>query len=447
MIRVYGPLLALATALACARGPEPVDQTEGPRVETAERQPGAGAAGAKTPPASRPADTPGPVAAEPVLTGVDVLAAEGPGALRGLRVGLITNHTGVDRNGRSTIDVLAAMPDVRLVALFGPEHGIRGVADAGERVNDGRDDRTGLPVYSLLDESKAPTDAEMAMVDALVFDMQDVGARYYSYPWTMVMAMQAARRANALFLVLDRPNPITGALIQGNVAVGPPSLMGMFAVPMRHGMTVGEIARMADDRLGIEVSLVVVPMTGWRRSQWYDESGLGWIPPSPNMPSVESALHYPGTCLFEMTSLAVGRGGPTPFQQIGAPWLDNVELARRLNALDLPGVRFDTLTFAAVNPQQASHLGERDPGVRRGVRWIATDRAAYDPTRAAVHALVEIQRMHPDRLQFSENFDLLAGTPRLREQVRAGASAEQILAEWDAQLVEFARQRLPYLLY
>jgi uncharacterized protein YbbC (DUF1343 family) len=331
--------------------------------------------------------------------------------------------------------------------VFRSEHGIRGSADAGERVSDGRDDRTGLPVYSLLDETKAPTDAEMRDIDALVFDMQDVGARYYSYPWTMVMAMQAARRANALFVVLDRPNPITGALLQGNVTIGPPSLMGMFAVPIRHGMTVGEIARMADDRLGIESSLVVVPMSGWRRTQYYDETDLAWIAPSPNMPSIESALHYPGTCMFEMTSLAVGRGGATPFQQIGAPWLDHVELARRLNALDLPGVRFDTVTFAAVDPERQSHLGERDPGVRRGVRFIATDRAAYDPTLAAIHALVEIQRMHPDRLQFSENFDLLVGTPRIREQLRAGASAQEITAGWDAHIIDFARQRQPYLLY
>jgi uncharacterized protein YbbC (DUF1343 family) len=160
-----------------------------------------------------------------------------------------------------------------------------------------------------------------------------------------------------------------------------------------------------------------------------------------------SALHYPGTCLFEMTSLAVGRGGPTPFQQIGAPWLDHVELARRLNGLGLPGVAFDTLTFPAVNPQSQSHLGERDPGVRRGVRFIATDATSYDPTRTAIHALVEIQRMHPDRLRFSENFDLLAGTPALREQLLAGTSAPQILADWDTRLIEFARQRQPYLLY
>ena len=437
-IRVYGALAGLATVLACAPRERPAPAAEAPPPPAVERRPPVPVdRGVPSEPAPR----------EPVQTGVDVLRTDGPGPLRGLRVGLVTNHTGADRNGRSTIDVLASLPDVRLVALFGPEHGIRGVADAGERVADGRDDRSGLPVYSLHDETKAPTAAEMAELDAIVFDMQDVGARFYTYVWTMVMAMQAATRAHKLFVVLDRPNPITGALLQGNVAVGPPSLLGMFPVPTRHGMTPGEIARMADDRLGIGASLVVVPMTGWRRDAWYDDTALPWIPPSPNMPSLTSALHYPGTCLFEMTSLAVGRGGPTPFQQIGAPWLDHVELARRLNALDLPGVRFDTTTFAAVNPQQQSHLGERDPATRRGVRFIATDRATYDPTRAAIHALVEVRRMHPDRLRFSENFDLLAGTVRVRELVEADASAEQIMEDWDAQLVEFARQRQRYLLY
>ena len=437
MIGRYLALAALATMAGCARPTVPEDAPPGAGVTDT------GAVSAR--PASDPVPDPPPAIA--VLTGVDVLAAEGPGVLRGLRVGLITNHTGEDRTGRSTIDVLAALPDVRLVALFGPEHGIRGAADAGARVADGRDDRTGLPVYSLHDATKAPTAAELADVDALVFDMQDIGTRYYSYPWTMVMAMQAAAREGVRFVVLDRPDPINGVAMQGNVASGPPSLLGMYPVPMRHGLTVGEIARLAADRLDIDVDLTVVRMSGWRRDMWYGDTGLPWIAPSPNMPSIESALHYPGTCLFEMTSLAVGRGGPTPFQQIGAPWLDHVELARRLNALELPGVRFDTTTFAAVNPQSQSHLGEQNPGVRRGVRFIATDVTTYDPTRAAIAALVEIRRMHPDRLEFTQNFDLLAGTPRVREQIVSGASAAEITADWDAQLAAFARLREPYLLY
>jgi uncharacterized protein YbbC (DUF1343 family) len=195
------------------------------------------------------------------------------------------------------------------------------------------------------------------------------------------------------------------------------------------------------------VSLDVVPMTGWRRDMDYGDTGLPWVPPSPNLPSLVSALHYPGTCLFEMTSLAVGRGGPTPFQQIGAPWLDHVELARRLNALALPGVRFETTTFPSVSPERQSHLGEQDPGERRGIRFIATDAAAYDPARTAIFALVEIKRMHPDRLRFTQNFDLLAGTPSVRELVQGGASAERITGDWDAQRAAFERLREPYLLY
>ena len=433
----YLPLVALATIAGCASPRTPETAAE-PRVVVAERQEG----GVPTTVKERPVD------AEPVLTGIDVLAAEGAGPLDGLRVGLITNHTGVARDGRSTIDVLHALGGVELIALFGPEHGIRGAAQAGVAVESGRDAATGLPIFSLYDQTRAPTAAELADVDALVFDMQDVGARFYTYIWTMALAMREAARHDRLFVVLDLPNPIRGDIVQGNVQDSAHlTFLGLYPMATRHGMTVGEVARWVNERHGIGARLRVVPMRGWRRDMMWDETGLEFVPPSPNMPSPVSALHYPGTTFFEQTSLSVGRGLPTAFQHIGAPWLDHDELARRLNAMALPGVRFEPVTFPAVNPESQSHLGERVPGERRGIRFIATDVATYDPVRSALIALVEVRRMHPARLEFAQNFDAIAGTSSVRELIVAGAHAERVMADWDRQVRAFEAERAPYLLY
>ena len=385
---------------------------------------------------------------EPVRTGIDVVRSEGPGPFAGMRVGLITNHTGVDRTGRSTIDILATLPRMELVALFGPEHGIRGTAQAGVRLEGGRDAATGLPIHSLYDSTRAPTAAELEDIDAVVFDMQDVGTRYYTYIWTMALAMRAAAEHDRLFVVLDRPNPIRGDIVQGNVQDSAfLSFLGLYPMPMRHGMTVGEVARWLNVEHDVGARLAVVPMRGWQRTMSWEDTRLFFTPPSPNMPSPASALHYPGTCLFEQTSLSIGRGLPTAFQQIGAPWLDHEELARRLNEMALPGVRFEAIVFPAVDPERQSHLGERVPGERRGVRFIATDPVTYDPTRTAVAALVEVRRMHPDRLEFAPNFDYIAGNASIRRQVEAGASAAAITAGWPAERVHFEQARQRHLLY
>src|SRR5690606_25114023 len=284
---------------------------------------GAGA-GAGAPAGERAGTEPEPA----VRLGIDVLMAQGAGALEGMRVGLITNHTGRDAQGRSTIDLLHGHPRIELVALFSPEHGIRGTARPGERVSSGRDEETGLPIHSLYGETREPTAAMLEGLDALVFDIQDVGARYYTYVWTMTLAMQAAARHGLRFVVLDRPNPIGGELVQGTVLEpAHATFVGLYPVPMRHGLTAGELARLANEEFGIGADLEVVRMEGWRRSQWWDETGLPWTPPSPNMPDLESATHYPGTCLFEGTNLSVGRGTSAAFQQIGAPWLDHETLA------------------------------------------------------------------------------------------------------------------------
>jgi len=382
---------------------------------------------------------------EEVRTGIDVLAASGFEILAGKRVGLITNHTGRDRKGKSTIDLLHDAPGAQLVALFGPEHGIRGEAEAGERVASGRDARTGLPIHSLYGATRKPTPEMLAGLDVLVFDIQDIGARYYTYVWTMALAMRAAAEVGLEFVVLDRPNPLGGVVVQGNV-LDPAysSFVGLYPVPMRHGLTAGELARLLNEEHGIGVKLTVVPVSGWRRDLWYDETGLPWTPPSPNIPLLESALHYPGTCLFEGTNLSVGRGTDAAFQQIGAPWLDAETLATRLNALELPGVRFEAIDFTPIAPGDGKFGGERV----RGVRFIATNRERYDPTRAAIAALVEIRRLHPDRLSWREShFDRLAGTDRLRRGIIAGASVAELTAGWDAAIHEFEDKRSAYLLY
>lgn len=430
----------------------------------------------------------------PVRLGIDVLLSDSIEVLRGMRVGLITNHTGrggfaseregaqtpgnakvqvnappqanadmqVDRaaharrqadaqrqveaeQGVSTIDLLDRHPAIELVALFSPEHGIRGAADPGEEVAGGRDARTGLPIHSLYGEVRKPTADMLAGLDALVFDIQDIGTRYYTYVWTMALAMQAAAEEGIRFVVLDRPNPIGGEQVQGNV-LDPAyaTFVGLYPVPMRHGLTTGEVARLINGEYDVGADLVVVPTEGWRRDLWQDDTGLPWINPSPNMPSLESATHYPGTCLFEGTNLSVGRGTPRAFQQIGAPWLDHETLVERLEAHSLPGVRFAAVMFTPEAPGDGKYGDE----AVRGVRLTVTDRQRYDPTVTAVAMLVEIYRLHAGRLEWREShFDRLAGTARLRERVVAGASIDEITAPWAAQLTGFRQLREQYLLY
>jgi uncharacterized protein YbbC (DUF1343 family) len=401
---------------------------------------------------ARSAEVAAAAAAEPtVRAGIDVLLEDQPELLRGLRVGLITNHTGlagladgVD-GAVSTIDRLHEHPDMELVALFGPEHGLRGDAEAGERVADGIDPRTGLPVHSLYGETRRPGPEVLDGVDALVFDIQDIGTRYYTYVWTMAHSMEAAAERGVRFVVLDRPNPIGGTLMQGNV-LDPAfaTFVGLYPVPMRHGLTPGELARYLNVEHGIGVELDVVPVAGWRRDMWYDDTGLGWIPPSPNMPSVEAAAHYPGTCLFEGTNLSVGRGTDRAFEQIGAPWLDHETLVERLTAYDLPGVEFLPVTFTPRSPGDGKFGGQ----AVRGIRLRVTDRERYDPAIAGIALVVEIHRLHSNRLQWHvRHFDRLAGTDRVRQAVLAGRSVDHITADWAAQVAAFRAAAEPYLLY
>jgi uncharacterized protein YbbC (DUF1343 family) len=381
--------------------------------------------------------------AQEVRPGVDVLAAEPPAVLAGKRIGLITNQTGVGRDGRSTIDLLAAAPGLELVALFSPEHGIRGVAAEGEPISTERDTRTGLPIHSLYGETRKPTAEMLRGVQALVFDIQDVGARPYTYVSTMALGMQAAKEAGIPFVVLDRPNPIGGAVVEGGV-LDPAfaTFVGMYPVPARHGMTVGELARLFNAEFGIGAELTVVPVRGWRRGAWFDETGLPWVNPSPNIRSLAAATHYPGTVFLEGTNLSEGRGTDRPFEQTGAPWLRAAEVADSANALRLPGVRFEAVRIA-VQPSAAKYPGQTLPGIR----WILTDRDAYRPVESALRVIDLIRRLHPREFEWRvSHFDRLAGTDRLRQAIERG-TLPALLREWEDEARAFAAKRQPYLLY
>lgn len=405
-------LLCMAAALAACGPADPAaDPTDGARA------------------AGRGAE------AAAVLTGLDVLLRDGSPVLSGRRVGLVTNHTGIDRDGASGIDLLHARTDFELRALFSPEHSITGRVEAGEHVEGGVDPRTGLPIHSLYGATRRPTAEMLDEVDVLVFDIQDIGTRYYTYVWTMALAMEGAAEHGRDIVVLDRPNPLGGESVQGNV-LDPAfsTFVGLYPVPMRHGLTAGELARLLNEEHGIGARLTVIPMEGWRRALWFDATGLPWVAPSPNMPDLESATHYAGTCLFEGTNLSVGRGTDRPFQQVGAPWLDAAEVVRRLERRGLGGVRFEATSFTPDSPGD----GKFPDTPVNGVRLVVTDRAAYDPAVTGIALLVEVQALHGDRLEYAErHFDRLAGTDRVRRQLLQGESVEAITAGWPGELAGF----------
>ncbi len=379
-----------------------------------------------------------------VHPGVELLLSDSLHLVAGRRVGLITNQTGIDRERRSSIDRLAEHPAFELVALYAPEHGIRGDQGEGILIDDEVDTRTGLPVHSIYGQTLAPTPEMLEGVDVLLFDMQDIGARYSPYVSTMAYSMRAAGDAGIPFIVLDRPNPIRGDVTQGNV-LDPDfaTFVGMFPVPMRHGMTPGELARLYVGEFGIDVDLAVVPVEGWSRSSTVADTGLPWVAPSPNMPSLESALAYPGTCLFEGTPLSVGRGTDRAFQWVGAPWLDGEALAAALNGYGIAGVRFEAATFTPTRPSD----GKFDGIEVRGVRLVAAS-TDYDAPRAAVAMLVEAHRASGDAWSWNvAHIDRLAGTAALRLGIDAGQDVGALTAGWSDAIRDFERLRAPYLIY
>ncbi|NQT36982.1 MAG: DUF1343 domain-containing protein [Planctomycetes bacterium] len=374
-----------------------------------------------------------------VRTGIDVLRREDFRRLRGRRVGLITNHTGIDATGASTARLLHEAAEVKLVALFSPEHGLHGTLDTA-RIADGRDRATGLPVYSLYGASRRPKAETLSGIDTLVFDIQDIGTRFYTYISTMGYAMQAAAEAKIRFVVLDRPNPINGTDVAGPLLdEGRESFVGFHRLPVRHGMTIGELARMFREELQLDLDLQVVPVEGWRRDMFFDATGLKWVNPSPNMRSLTEALLYPGVGLLETTNVSVGRGTDTPFEVIGAPWIDGIRTAGALNGCGLPGVRFVPIDFT---PGASKFAGERCGGVN----IIITDRAAFRPLRTGLEIAHRLQTLYPDAWTV-DAYDRLLANRRVLELLKSGESAARIETAYRTDLEAFARRRARYLLY
>jgi uncharacterized protein YbbC (DUF1343 family) len=376
--------------------------------------------------------------------GVEVLLRDSLHVLRGKRVGLITNHTGRDRNGTSTVDLLHRSPGIRLTALFGPEHGIRGVAADGAIIASSVDSATGIPIHSLYGDTKVPTADMLRDVDVLLYDIQDVGARVYTYVWTMALAAEAAAKAGKKFVVLDRPNPIRGDRIEGGV-LKPEfrSFVGQYPVALRYGLTAGELLRYLVGTGQVTADVAVIPMRGWRQSMWWEETGIPWVNPSPNMRSVDAALLYPGTVFFEATNLSEGRGTDRPFHVIGASWLtDAGALARELTAKGLPGVRFDSTSRTIA--KGAKFAGQTIPMIEITV----TDRNALRPAELGAHMLRAIYRRHPREFSWREQgIERLSGARALRQAVEREGGVEALIPVWRRESEEFAAAVERYRLY
>lgn len=373
-----------------------------------------------------------------VAPGIDVLEAEQFGALRGRRIGLITNHSGRDTAGRRTIDVLHEAPGVRLTAIFTPEHGLDGTADAF--VASGRDPRLGIPVHSLYGGIKRPTPAMLADVDALVFDVQDVGVRFYTYVTTMAYAMEAAAARKIPFFVLDRPNPIGASTVQGPVLERDlRSFAGYFALPVRYGLTIGELATLLNVENAIGADLHVVRMRGYARGGWYDDTGLAWVAPSPNLRSLRQATLYPGVALVEGANVSVGRGTATPFEVVGAPWIDGGRLAATLNARALAGLRFEPTRFT---PSQAPYRGK----ACGGVRIVLDDRERLDAPALGVELASALHRLYPGRFTLDATVGMV-GARWVVRAIAAGDDPRTIVARWQPEVAAFAAVRERFLLY
>ena len=376
---------------------------------------------------------------EPVLAGIDVLAAEGFARLRGRRVGLLTNQTGRSRQGESTIDLLARAPGVTLVALFSPEHGIRGQLD--DKVPSARDEKTGLEIHSLYGETRRPTDAMLDGIDTLVVDLQDIGARFYTYPASIGYAMEEAARRKTAVVVLDRPNPIDGFDVEGPLqdaaAIG---FNGYLPMPVRHGLTLGELARLFNGEKNIGADLTIVPMKNWRRDDWFDDTGLTWANPSPNMRNMVAATVYPGIGAIEGTNISVGRGTDAPFEQFGAPWIDGPALAAALNGSGLAGVRFYPVSFT---PAAGAKLGGQ---VCQGVFLIVTDRDRLRPVRVGLQVAATLSRLYGAQFKL-EDAAYLFGSKSMLEKIRAGEDPAAIAASWAPDEAAWRLTRAKYLLY
>ncbi len=387
-----------------------------------------------------------------ITLGLEVLLSEKTSLLRGARAGLICNPATIDHRFCHAADLFRAHPEINLTALFGPQHGIRGETQDNMIEWEGfREPRTGVMAYSLYGEVRQPTEEMLAGVDALVFDVQDVGTRVYTFIYTMALAMEAAREFGKRFIALDRPNPIGGLAIEGNILEsGYESFVGMYPIPMRHGMTVAELASMFNQEFEAGCDLEVVPMRGYKREFWFNDTDARWVIPSPNMPTPGTAAVYPGAVFVEGTKISEGRGTTRPFEINGAPYADSHQVAGHLNNLQLPGVRFRPHSFI---PAFQKHAGS----LCHGVQIHVLDRQAFKPVITGIALIKAFHDLYPNDFQWQSPpyeyvydrlpFDVIAGTTRLREQIEGRVSIEEIAASWEAGEKDFAERRQPYLLY
>lgn len=390
---------------------------------------------------------PGDVAPTCVRTGLDCLIGKSRHLVDGQRVGLITNASAVTGNVIPAVDALQTT--CALTALLSPEHGLSAHEADGACVASSIDPHTGLPVYSLYGESRSPSAEALSSVDILVFDIQDVGARFYTYIWTLSYILEAAADAGIPLIVLDRPNPIGGQVVEGPILEPDcSSFVGRYLLPIRHGMTMGELARLFNTQRNLGADLTIVQMEDWQRSMWFDQTGLPWVPPSPAMPKLETATVYPGLCLLEGTNISEGRGTATPFESIGAPWIDAHRLADTLNDLALPGVRFRPTFFV---PSSSKHRGQTCQGTYVHV----TNRQAFRPLCTGLHIIHTIRNLWPQEFAWLEtswegyppHFDLLIGNGWVRRAIDQGQSVADIIARWQEPLAEFDALRQRYVLY
>lgn len=409
---------------------------------------------APTPRASAPALTtaaragattaPSPSASGRVLAGIDVLLNERLDLIRGKRLGLVTNATGITAQRVSDIDALHGRSDLQLVALFAPEHGLRGDAADGASIASSTDSKTGLPIYSLYGQttaSRRPTAEMLKNVDVLLFDIQDVGARYYTFISTLAYVMQAAARYNKRVVVLDRPNPIGGVAVEGPVLEpGEESFVGLYPIPVRHGMTVGELANLFNREFGIQADLAVVPVANWRRRLWFDQTGLPWVNPSPNIRDLEEAGLYAGVGLVEATNVAEGRGTALPFKNVGAPWIDGERWSGALGDLRLPGITFQPTRFT---PSASKYAGKSCGGVLMHL----ADRESFRAVESGLQLLATAHRLYPDRLTWESGFRLMIGNTWVQQRLVAGAAVADLVRAWEPRLAAFRSLRERYLLY
>ncbi|GAB4558371.1 MAG: DUF1343 domain-containing protein [Anaerolineae bacterium] len=383
-----------------------------------------------------------------VLPGIDIYRQQGFPHLRNRRVALLANPSGVSRTLQRTTEILQAAPEIRLTALLSPEHGPEGIAPDAAPVSSHVDPCTGLPVFSLYGQTLRPTEEMLQDIDVIVVDLQDVGVRFYTYIWTVTHVMEAAAAVGLPVIVLDRPNPLGGAVQGPRLEPGFESFLGRQDIPLRHGMTIGELARYCNERARLGTDLTVVPLAGWRRDMCWEDTGLIWVPPSPGLPTLDAVLLYPGTCLVEGTNLSEGRGTALPFQLIGAPWIDARRWATYLNDLRLPGVLFRATAFVPLDSKWARQTCW-------GVQIHVVERGIVDPLRVGLALLTTIRALHPDDFAWlpsswegeRPHFDLLVGNAWVRQAIDSGEPIDAIMRRWEEGERAFQQEREPFLLY